>query len=84
LLQGMHDRHTQMVNIMLSIILLLQILLLSIFCVFLQDFEMVRLQLGCMEIIYFIKLVLQVSDFLMELEPALEEPLGEDLLLTAD
>ena len=45
---------------------------------------MLGLQLGIMEILYFLKLVLQVFILLVELQPALEEPLGEDLSLTAD
>ena len=36
------------------------------------------------EIIDFLELVLQVFVFLVELEPALEEPLGENLSLAAD
>ena len=73
-----------MVKIDLSRILILLILLLPIFCVFLKDFEMIGLQLLVVEIINFLKLVLQVFVFLIELEPALEEPLGEDLSLAAD
>ena len=45
---------------------------------------MLGLQLGIMEILYFLKLVLQVFILLVELQPALKEPLGEDLSLTAD
>ena len=45
---------------------------------------MIRLQLGGMEMIDFFELVVQVLVFLVELEPALEEPLCEDLSLAAD